>query len=71
LPFPVRKLDLELAWGRVKADLQAARSFVHSPFEIELVETAQDAWLNQLRDKIAEGYHPSSAHQFLKRGWRT
>ena len=61
MPFPVRKLDLELAWRRVKADLQAARSFVLSPLEIELVEAAQDEWLNQLSEKIAKGYCPSSA----------
>jgi hypothetical protein len=58
--FPVEKLDLELAWRRVKADLQAARSFVRSPLEIELVEAAKDDWLNQLREKITGGYRPHS-----------
>ena len=59
-PFPVEKLDLELAFSRTKADLPE-RYFVHSPLEIELVEVARNDWLNQLRKKVAEGYRPHSA----------
>ncbi len=59
--FPVEKLDLELAFRRIKADLRSDRYFVHSPIEIELAEIAFDDWLNQLRKKVAEGYRPHSA----------
>jgi hypothetical protein len=58
MPSP---LDLALAWRRTKADLQANRVFVRMPCEIELVEENLDGWLNQLNQKIAAGYHPSSA----------
>ena len=61
MPFPVDKLDLELAWRRVKSDLQTGRVFVHSPFEVELIEANLDEWLARLRDKISAGYQPSSA----------
>jgi hypothetical protein len=55
------KLDLDLAWRRVKADVIDARSFVYYPLELELVEVDKDSWLNQLRDKVAAGYRPHSA----------
>ncbi len=61
MPFTVEKLDLELAWQRVKADLRSARAFVHMPLEIELVDADTDAWLDYLREKIARGYRPHSA----------
>jgi hypothetical protein len=61
MPFPVNKLEVELAWRRVKSDLQTGRVFVHNPFEVELVEANLGEWLDRLRDKIAAGYRPSSA----------
>ena len=61
MPFPVDKLNLDLAWRRVKGDLQTRRVFVHSPFEVELVEANLNEWLDRLREKIAAGYQPSSA----------
>jgi hypothetical protein len=57
----VDKLDLDLAWRRVKADVNDARSFVYYPLELELVEVDKESWLNQLRDKVAAGYRPHSA----------
>jgi hypothetical protein len=61
MPFPVEKLDLELAFRRVKSDLKTARSFIESPLEIDLVDTNQAAWLKQLSEKMAAGYGPHSA----------
>jgi hypothetical protein len=59
--FPVEKLDLDLAWRRVKNDLQTGRVFVHTPYELQLVEGEQAEWLGQLQEKIARGYRPHSA----------
>lgn len=59
MPFPVEKLDLQLAWRRVKSDLQA-RVFVRPPLEVELVEQAEAEWLEELRNKVAAGYNPHS-----------
>jgi hypothetical protein len=61
MPFPAEKLDLELAFRRVKSDLKTARSFIESPLEIELVEADQAAWLKQLMETVAVGYRPHSA----------
>jgi hypothetical protein len=61
MPFTIEKLDLDLAWRRVRADLQAGRTFVHSPLEIELIDAAKDDWIGQLQEKIAIGYRPHSA----------
>jgi hypothetical protein len=60
MPFQVDKLDLELAWRRVKDDHRSGRSFVNYPFEIELDEAARDNWLAGLRAKIAATYRPHS-----------
>jgi hypothetical protein len=57
----VSKLDLELAWRRVKNDLQNGRVFVHPPYEHELVDAGKEEWLNQLQSKIVGGYRPHSA----------
>ncbi|MFI4948539.1 MAG: reverse transcriptase domain-containing protein [Alphaproteobacteria bacterium] len=54
-------LDLALAWRRTKADLQSRRVFVETPYEIELVEENLEEWLEQLNQKIAAGYRPTSA----------
>jgi len=51
MPFAIEKLDLDLAWRRVKADLQAGRTFVHPPMEIELIDAARDDWLARLKEK--------------------
>jgi hypothetical protein len=60
MPFEIEKLDLDLAWRRVKSDLQTGRTFVHSPLEIELIEAARVDWLDQLREKLRIGYRPHS-----------
>jgi hypothetical protein len=60
MAFPVEKLDLELAWRRVKNDLQTGRVFVHTPYERELIEAGQPEWLADLQAKIASGYRPRS-----------
>ncbi len=54
-------INLALAWRRTKADLQANRVFVRTPYEIELVEVNLDGWLDQLGQKTSADYHPSSA----------
>jgi hypothetical protein len=56
---PVPKLDLELAWRRVKND--TGRVFVDTPYERQLVEADQVEWLAELQGKIAKGYRPHSA----------
>jgi hypothetical protein len=53
--------DLALAWRRTKADIQANRVFVRTPYEIELVDENTDEWLRQLSEKVAAGYRPASA----------
>jgi hypothetical protein len=55
------ELDLDLAWRRTKNDLQNGRVFVHAPLETELVDADESRWLNDLRQKIQNGYQPSSA----------
>jgi hypothetical protein len=54
------KLDLPLAWRRVKSDLEA-RVFVRPPLEVELVEAAEREWIDELKNKIETGYTPHSA----------
>jgi hypothetical protein len=54
--------DLGLAWRRTKADIQANRVFVRTPYEIELVDQNTDEWLGHLSQKVAAGYRPSSAN---------
>jgi hypothetical protein len=61
MPFDIAKLDLSIAWRRVKADLSNARVFVHSPHEVDLIEAGLQEWLDQVREKIASGYRPHSA----------
>ena len=52
---------LALAWRRTKADIQANRAFVRTPYEIELVDQNTDEWLGHLSEKVAAGYRPGSA----------
>ena len=59
-PMPYRS-DLALAWRRTKADIQANRAFVRTPYEIELVDQNTDEWLGHLSEKVAAGYRPGSA----------
>lgn len=61
MAFAVEKLDHDLAWRRVKNDLQTGRVFVHTPYELQLVEAGQAEWQGQLQEKIASGYRPHSA----------
>jgi hypothetical protein len=53
--------DLALAWRRTKADIQANRVFVRTPYEIELIDENTDEWLGHLCKKVSAGYRPSSA----------
>jgi len=55
------KLDLELAWRRVKADFKIERPFVDYPLELQLVDSARERWLDRVRAKLAAGYRPQSA----------
>jgi len=51
-------LDLELAWRRVKLDLPD-RVFVRHPYELELIETNLETWLESLRRKLTDNtYNP-------------
>ena len=52
------RLDLKLAWKRVKEDLKD-QSFIDHPYVIVLIESDLDNWLDALREKIAaDEYNP-------------
>jgi hypothetical protein len=61
VPLDLTRLDLELAWRRVKNDAQTERTFVQAPFEETLVQFDVEEWLAELRAKIGRGYQPRSA----------
>lgn len=53
------RLNLSLAWKRVKTDLKDV-CWLDQPFELFLVESDLDNWLESLREKIAtDTYNPS------------
>ena len=53
------RLYLKLAWKRVKEDLKD-QSFIDHPYEIILIESDLDNWLESLREKIAANeYNPN------------
>lgn len=57
------RLDLELAWRRVKYDISDDRVFVRHPNLIDVVEVNLDQWLENLREEIASGeFQPNSLH---------
>jgi len=54
------RLDLDLAWRRVKSDV-SNRVFVRHPNLIDLIEVNLEDWLEEIRKSIADGeYQPSS-----------
>lgn len=65
------RLQMNVAWTRTKIDLND-RCFINHPFEIDLVQTGLDDWLNLLRDRIAENSYISSSCEIVdipKAGW--
>lgn len=58
-------LDLNLAWKRVKRDIERNRVFVKHPYEILLIEQDLEGWLNNLNLFLEENkeniFTPSSA----------
>ena len=55
-----RLLNLELAWGRVRDDLEN-RVFVRHPYEMDLIEIDRDSWLSDRQASIRSGgYFPSA-----------
>lgn len=66
MPVPhelVDLLDLHAAWKRVREDISTNRTFVHHPFEIELIDSDLDGWLKSLAESLrTERYHPSVAY---------
>src|SRR5688572_31558334 len=51
-------LDLETAWRRVKHDIKE-RAFLTLPYEVELVETDLQAWIESIRQALRSGqYNP-------------
>jgi len=55
------RLDLELAWRRVKHDIAKDRVFIRHPYLIDLIEVNLNEWLEQLREKVAKGEFQPSA----------
>src|SRR6478736_2079096 len=54
-------LDWQLAWQRVKQDIQN-RVFVTYPNEVCLIESDLEGWLGRLAQSVADGtYQPSPA----------
>lgn len=53
-------LNLELAWARVLFD-RPDRCFLSYPFVLELVELDRGAWLERIRQRVIQGYGPSSS----------
>lgn len=54
------KLNLELAWKRIREDIKNDRVFIENPYEILLIEKDLDGWLNKLDEKLELGeYSPS------------
>ncbi len=51
-------LDLTLAWRRVKADI-ANRVFIKHPFELHLIESNLELWLNAIQNSLrTDQYRP-------------
>jgi len=55
------RLDLDLAWRRVKHDITEDRVFVRHPYLVDLIEVNLNEWLEQLREKVANGEFQPSA----------
>ena len=55
------RLDLELAWRRVKHDIAEDRVFIRHPYLIDLIEVNLNEWLGQLKEKVAGSEFQPSA----------
>lgn len=53
-------IDLALAWKRVKKDFADGRTFTQHPFEIEVIESGLEKWLNGIESKLKAGYNPGT-----------
>ena len=54
------RLDLELAWRRVKHDIAEDRVFIRHPYLLDLIEVNLNEWLEQLKERVAKGeFQPS------------
>jgi hypothetical protein len=59
LPITAGVLDLDLAWRRVRKDLEARRVFARHPFHDTLLQAELDSWLQDLTGQIQRGeYQP-------------
>jgi hypothetical protein len=54
------RLDLELAWHRVQADLTDRRAFARHPFTVDLICADFAPWLQSIRSAVANGTYTSS-----------
>lgn len=55
-------LDFTLAWKRVKADV-ANRVFIKHPFELQLIESNLELWLNQIQNSLrTDQYRPGPSN---------
>lgn len=52
------RLNLELAWHRVKKDIRRKGYFYH-PYEFKLIDYNLDNWVDELKNEIVEGYEPA------------
>jgi hypothetical protein len=68
------RLNLDLAFKRVKKDIQE-QCFISHPYEIELIESDFDVWINTLREKLREklkrklNFDKSVIIDIPKKGW--
>lgn len=53
-------IDLALAWKRVKKDFADGRAFTQHPFEIEVIDSGLERWLNGIEIKLKDGYNPGT-----------
>jgi hypothetical protein len=51
-------IDLALAWKRVKKDFLDGRAFTQHPFEIEVIDSGLERWLNGIEIKLKDEYNP-------------
>jgi hypothetical protein len=69
-PSEIAKLDLALAWQRMKLD-RPDRAFYTHPRLIEWIEFDLEGWFASIRQRLWEGYvpHPSLTCSVPKPGW--
>ena len=55
----LKRLDFQLAWKRIKNDLRYS-SFLDHPYEVDLIQSDIENWIESLKNKIENGlYNPS------------